>query len=588
VQQLRQKGDLIAAIAALRTAIQIAPDLGEAHNDLGGLLRERGEVKAALASFREAVRTRPKLALAWFNLGTLLRDLGELEEAVDALTRSLALDPKQADAFYWLGNAWMGRGDAHQAEQAYRAALRVDAQMLVARWALTMAQIEPVPASLQAAVGSRENFTRELDKLIAWCRSHRPSGGFAAVGATQPYYLAYQEQSNVELLRKYGHLCTELMKPWEAKVGLPVRTFTRAARCRVGIVSAHFTNHSVWNAIVRGWMEHLDPSKIELHLFHIASHHDGETAFARQRAHRFESAQRDWSTWAKAIVEHEVDVLVFPEVGMDAVTAKLAAARLAKVQVATWGHPETTGLPSIDHFVSASAMEPAGAAAHYVERLTALPGLGCCARRFAIAAEAVDLRSLGIAPGTTSLLCPGVPFKYAAEHDFLWVEIARRLSPCRLIFFRGQPTLLAERLETRLRGQFGAAGLDFDAHVVFLPWQSHDRFFGLMKSVDVFLDSPGFSGFNTAMQAVECGLPIVAWEGKFLRGRFASAILRELGLDELVADSASAYVDAVLRLAQDLAFRKRVRATIEGRGPSLFANPEGARSMQRFLLEAAA
>ena len=46
-----------------------------------------------------------------------------------------------------------------------------------------------------------------------------------------------------------------------------------------------------------------------------------------------------------------------------------------------------------------------------------------------------------------------------------------------------------------------------------------------MAQADVFLDSPGFSGFNTAMQAVECGLWIVAYEGARLRGRFASGML---------------------------------------------------------------
>ena len=51
----------------------------------------------------------------------------------------------------------------------------------------------------------------------------------------------------------------------------------------------------------------------------------------------------------------------------------------------------------------------------------------------------------------------------------------------------------------------------------------------------MYLDSIGFSGFNTALQAVECGLPIVTREGRFMRGRLASGILKRMGLQDLVA-----------------------------------------------------
>jgi len=582
------QGDRPSAIAALREALKAAPDNAQAHNNLGGLLRESGQAEEALASFREAVRCDPKLAPAWFNLGTMLRDRGALEEAISALTRSLELDPRQADAWYWIGNARMGAGDAARAVEAYRSALRLDARMLNARWALTMAQIDPIPASVEAASASRASFASELDALIAWCRRIKPGEGFRSVGSTQPYYLAYQPEANAPLLKRYGELCVTLMRPWEKKVGLPAPAPARGAKRRVGIVSAHFSNHSVWNAFVRGWIEHCDSSRVELHLFHTAVGEDAETAYARRRVHRFESGLRDWSMWAKTIADARLDVLVYPEVGMDALTAKLAAIRLAPLQLASWGHPETTGLPSIDRFVSAAGMEPQGAADHYTEQIELLPGLGCCMRRYGTPPVATDLRRWGIDEATRVLLCPGVPFKYGPADDALWVEIARRAAPCRLIFFRSQPAGLSSRLESRLRESFASAGVDFDAHVLFVPWQSHAAFFGLMQAANVVLDSPGFSGFNTTMQAVECGVPVVAFEGRFLRGRFASGILRELGLDEFVASGAKAYVEAVLALIDDTSLASRTRKHVSERGRALFERRDGALAMQRFLLEVAA
>jgi predicted O-linked N-acetylglucosamine transferase (SPINDLY family) len=580
----REAGNRAAAIAELTTAVGIDPEHGEAQNNLGGLLRESGRGEEALGAFRKAVAARPSLALAWFNLGTVLRDRGQIPEAIDCLETSLRLDPRQAEAHYWLGNSWMGLGDAVKAIEAYRAALRLDSRLLVARWGLTMAQIVPVAKDEEETRNSRQAFSRELDKLIAWCKSNRPNEGFRAVGAQQPYYLAYQQQSNKDLLQRYGQLCVDLMRPWEAKVGLPAPPYVRGAKCKVGIVSAHFQNHSVWNAFVRGWLEHIDASKVELHLFHLGAHQDAETRFARERAAKFHGEPRDWSLWAKTIAESRLDALVYPEVGMDSTTAKLAAARLAPVQLVSWGHPETTGLPSIDHFVSAAGMEPKEAADLYSERLHLLPGLGTCCRRFSVSPARIDLAQLGVPKGARVLVCAGMPFKYGPEHDGLWVEIAKRTAPSRLLFFRNQPDGLARRLEARLRTAFAAAGLDFDSHVLFIPWQAQAAFFGVMNTADIYLDSPGFSGFNTAMQAVECGLPIVAFEGAFLRSRFASGILDALDLRDWVASTGEAFVEKVVERVADPRGLAKARAQIERNRERLFGNAQGARSMQTLLL----
>jgi hypothetical protein len=72
-----------------------------------------------------------------------------------------------------------------------------------------------------------------------------------------------------------------------------------------------------------------------------------------------------------------------------------------------------------------------------------------------------------------------------------------------------------------------------------------------MKRADVFLDTIGFSGFNTVMQAVDCGLPVVTREGRFMRGRLGSAILDRMGLSDLVAKTENEYIDLAVKLAGD-------------------------------------
>ena len=70
-----------------------------------------------------------------------------------------------------------------------------------------------------------------------------------------------------------------------------------------------------------------------------------------------------------------------------AAVVMLAALWLAPIQCASWGHPDTTGLPTIDYFLSGELMEPPDADEHYTERLVRLPNL-------AIYYEPLELASL--------------------------------------------------------------------------------------------------------------------------------------------------------------------------------------------------
>ena len=187
--------------------------------------------------------------------------------------------------------------------------------------------------------------------------------------------------------------------------------------------------------------------------------------------------------------------------------------------------------------------------------------------------------------GVPLLVSAGTPFKYTPRHDALFAGIARQLGECQLVCFAPHPRELMERVRARMARAFAAAGLELERFVVFVPWQSRPAFFGLLQQADVFLDTLGFSGFNTAMQAIDVGLPVVAWEGRFLRGRLASGVLRRMGLDELVATTEEAYVRTAVRLAQDAAWWGEVRERMLAARPALYGDVSPVRALEKFLVE---
>jgi predicted O-linked N-acetylglucosamine transferase (SPINDLY family) len=577
------------AEAAYRRLVGVRPESVEGLINLGNVLREQGRLDEAIASYRDAIRLRPDIATAHYNLGCCLRDRGSPDEAIESLGRAVALDPGMVDGHVALANILSDRDRRPEAVAVYERALALAPEDVQVRWARTMSQLPAVYEDEAEPALRRAEFARALADLDAWFVGERVARGFKAVGVQQPFTLAYQEYDNRELLARYGGLCARLMGDWLARqpAAPAPGARSRTSPLRVGVVSDHFRNHSVWNAIVKGWFAEIDRDRFALHAYYMGTQEDAETAYAKERAARFLAGGRALEEWVRVIREDAPDVLVYPEIGMDPMTARLASLRLAPAQLATWGHPETTGLPTIDAFLSAEDFEPAHAEAFYTERLVRLPHLGCFCPRSEVRPMQVDLRDLGIEPDRPVFVCPGVPFKYAPAHDRVFADIALALGRCRFVMFVHPNAPLSERLARRLRASFARRGLEMDDFVTFVPWLSRGAFFGLMRAADAYLDTIGFSGFNTAMQAVECGLPIVASDGAFLRGRLASGILRRMGLAELIADSDERYVAVAVKLASDAAYRDGVREKILAAIPAVFADRAPVRALEDCLRQAA-
>ena len=568
-----------------RRALELQPDLAEAHCYLGSILVDSGMLDDAKTHLERAAALQPGLAEAHVGLGNLHNALQQLEAAEASFRRAIALDPGFVEAYANLGHVLVASGQPELALASYDAALALDPEYVEARWSRAMCRIPALRGAQEDLAATRRAFSGELAALEQWFDAGRSGAGFRAVGAQQPFWLAYQEENNVELLRRYGRLCVKLMASWRAQPSMPTPAKRHGGRIRVGFVSRHFREHSVWNAIIKGWLGQIDARRFEVVAFCLGAAQDAETRYAKSHAARFAQAAGGLSDWVQAIRDARPDVLIYPEVGMDPMTLKLASLRLAPRQGASWGHPETTGLPTIDFYLSAQGLEPAAAQPHYTEQLLALPNLGCYLQRAPTVAAAVDLGQWRIDADAPLLLCPGAPFKYAPEHDAVLPAIARLLGRCQFVFFTHWARALSGKLQRRLADAFARDGLDADRYVRFVPWLNRPAFYGLMQRADVFLDTIGFSGFNTALQAIECELPVVAREGRFLRGRLASGLLKRIDLQELVTFNEADYAALAARLARDRDYREDIRGRIAARRHLLYEDRAPILALEQFLAQ---
>jgi protein O-GlcNAc transferase len=610
---LLDTGETHKAVKLFEAAILAEPDSADGWGNLAIAMNSNGDHARAQECAGKAVAMRPHSSAAVAALAAVQFEGNQIEAAIETYREALALpDPSVQTRCSFANALWMA-GHCEEALEQLRQSIAIDGNNAVVLWKFAMSQCQSFYPAERDISRSRDEFSKCLGELHTWFHAAQRPEAYAAVGTTQPFFIAYQPYNNKELLGRYGRLCAEWMAsmPIDApsrRSGLsenPVGAAASDRIIRVGIVSAHIRDHSVWNAISKGWVRHLDKTRFEVSLFHLGRSTDDVTARARQEVISFEDRPHTLQAWIKTIGEANLDAIIYPEIGMDTLTMQLASLRLAQVQAASWGHPETTGLPTVDLYLSADGLEPANAEESYVERLVRLPNLGVCVEPLTPSITIPDLRSLGLPSDEPLLLCPGAPFKYSPVNDQVWVRIAKGLGSDggkrgwariagrlrgggggRLVFFRSGNDSMDKLLAQRLRGAFDAGGVDFDARVCLVPYLDRPRFFGLMKHAALMLDTVGFSGFNTALQAIEAGLPVLAREGDFMRGRLASGIMRRMDLPELVATTNEEFIQTAIRLVLDPSRCKDLRIQIEKKRDILFNDIEPVRALERCLTEA--
>ncbi len=545
---LKQRGKPGQAERQFRAGIHLEPSPALYHL-LGLSLVDQGRFEEAETACRVALAGDPNLAIV-NTLGIAVKEQGRPAEAVAIFTHALDLRPDFAEALYNRSAAQKDEGRTDEAIAGFRNLLRIDPELAAARVALCMAHLPPLYRDDAEIERRRRDYGAELEALAAYADAYSDAALADGIGASQPFYLAYQGKNDVALQRRYGALVCRAMATRFPPVPLAKRP-ANYERVRVGIASAYFRAHANWHIPIRGWLSGLDPDEFELFAYHLSGLQDFETEQARKLCAHFVQGPHSVARWRELIVGDALHILIYPEVGMDPVAAQLAGLRLAPVQCNSWGHPTTSGYPTLDHFLSSDLMEPEDGDRHYSEHLVRLPGLSTTVDLARSRVPVPSRTELGLGPGSFLFWCGQSLYKYLPRFDGVFAAIAEQVTDCEFVFieFPGSPDL-TERFRQRLSHAFAERGMDASVYCRFLPRLNADGFAGAMGCADIVLDSIGWSGCNSLVTAIGHAIPIVTMRGNMMRGRHGAALLEMLGLGHMVCGDVEHYVAAAVGLAQ--------------------------------------
>ncbi|MGL5082265.1 MAG: tetratricopeptide repeat protein [Microcoleaceae cyanobacterium] len=438
----------------------------------------------------------------------------------------------------------------------------------------------------------RERLSQGLTDLVNMIDLNDPSlkvKALSGIAAGTNFYLQYQARDDLELQKKYGQLVHQVMAANYPKWAqpLPKRPKTSGRKIKrkikVGYLSEFFSWHTI-GLVFLGWVREFNRQEFEVYCYHIGSEIDEITDLFRLYSDYFFHIPNSLEAIGQQIYTDQLDILVFLDIGMCPKATQLAGLQLAPVQCAAWGHPVTTGLPTINYYLSAELLEPKNAQNHYSEQLVCLPNLGIhywiaevpklqkCRSDFGLNEDAIIYLS-----------CQSL-FKYLPQYDFIFTEITQQVNSAQIIFIAHWNAAITKQFKNRLQREFKKRSLNSEDYCIILPRLSKFDYLQLNLLADIGLDTIGFTGFLTTLDSIACNLPIVTCRGEFMRGRQSAGILQRIDVTETVAQNETEYCEIAVQLGYNSAWRKAIVEKIQNNKHILYEDNACIQALEKFYL----
>ena len=604
------------AAQAFAAGIAIDPGYAPAYMNLGQAMRRAGNLDAALAAWNQYVLLSPQSIDGWTQLAAVTSALGDTQQAQAYLERATALDANNLPLWLALGKLHAESRDFFKAKQCIETALRLDphhdecasllgwinneqgdvhsAQAVLSpptnrsvafarrmRHALLLPQIYSSSEDLRHW---RERYATGLADLVAHLEEYCPDPNQVFTLGQTNFLLAYQGYDDLVLQTHYANLQRRLIEKARPDLSERFKPIKRSGnRIKVGFVSSFLRECTVGHYFAR-WIEDLDAAQFDRTLIYTGTSADALTNRIAARCEHFVVARGTTLEIAKTIVERELDILIYPEIGMASLNYLLANMRLAPLQCAAWGHPVTSGSNLIDFFFTCFAMEPVGHAQHYAESLLYLPGIGTCYNLPQDVDESLTREVLSLPADKNLYLCPQSLFKIHPENDALYLDILAADENGILVFFQDSAPQVTQTFAARLMRGMTARGMAPRNQIKFIPRLNTAGFRKLLSLADVVLDTLHWSGGNTSLDCLAVGAPIVTLPGGLMRGRQSMAMLEILGVPELIVADAAHYVSMAVQIANDAHSRQELRARILSGRSELFDRFEPINTLAEHLV----
>lgn len=577
---------------AVLKALQIDNRIALFHYNYALILDEivGSDINSAIFSLTQAIKLAPNFIDAYLRLANLYNESRDYESMIKTYSQGLKENHDSVKIALDFYDAYLKLGMIERASFLLNERLQQYPEQVIWKY-ISVLQLPSLYVNQQQIIESREKFSCGLAEITDLLKNDLDNASLGqqhlnAICLNHNFYLPYQCLDDLELQIAYGRIVKAIVDRCFLfpDINRGKESTRKDDKIKIGFMSGQFFNHPGTRWLL-GWIENLNHDLFNIYCYYFGHRVDAVTQQYIQESHSFKKLPREVGTIFDTVLEDNLDVLIYPDIGMDPLSVVVAAKRLAPIQCNSWGHPVTSGLSTIDYYFSSELMEPPNGDAHYSETLIRLPGLGICFPPIQIPKVTKTRIGYGLSEDKIVYVSCQTLFKYLPQYDWVYPRIALAVKSAQFMFVDIKKSNFLDIFKERLHHAFKDYGLNYEDYCVFLPRLEHDDYFQRHMLCDIYLDTIGFSGGNTALHAVTCNLPIVTYAGEFMRGRLACGVLKAMGITETIATSVDEYVDIAIRLGLDQNWRSVLKNKIKLRSGELFNDTSCVTFLEDFFLE---
>ena len=341
---------------------------------------------------------------------------------------------------------------------------------------------------------------------------------------TPHYEMSYNQHDNLELNIKSVKALRKIYKELNETI---VEDKNKNEKIKIGFISEFFTNHTI-GRLFKNIIFSLDQSKFNIFVFHSNKTKKNEifNEFVEKEKKGYLkniTLPKKLNEKIKIFKKEKFHILFYPDIGMSVEMYYLSLIRLAKYQIMSWGHPETTGSESIDYFLCSKTLITYETAKSYSEKLLLMDQLPMI---YEIPNVENKLNDKSLSKNNI-YSCPQTMFKFHPDFDHILSEILKKDKKGILYLIKDTNKVYYHKLIERFKKI-----KDFDLdRVIFIDQLNRDGYINHLGSSSVLLDPLYFGAGNSFHESMVYGTPTVTMPTKFIKSRIVTAAYIQMEVD---------------------------------------------------------
>ncbi len=466
---------------------------------------------------------------------------GDFEKAEQCIKKILKIKPDEPFAYQFLASVLKNQDKIEEMIKIVDEGL--DKKSINQKWELQKKILSPLIAKDKKEIDDyRKKISKGLDEIIS--SNIKLDYDNDQIISPPLFELTYTDKDNLEINKKMVIALKKIYQPLNHKslVNQKIKN-----KIKIGFISAFFTDHTI-GKLFKNLIFSLDLKFFDVVIYHSTKTKKGKifNEFQSQNDNGFrnEILPINLEDKIKVIESENFNILFYPDIGMSIEFYFLSLIRLAKYQITSWGHPETTGSESIDFFLCSKNLVTKNSEKFYSEKFLLMDKLPMIYNKPVIENRLTD----NDLSKNNIYSCPQTLFKFHPDFDDYLFDILKKDKKAILYLVKDNNKVYYLKLIERFK-----KNKNFDSNrVIFLELINLNQFINHLGSSSVLLDPIYFGSGNSFHESMFYGTQTVTYPTKYIKSRIVSAAYNQMKVENPpIVNNKDDYVNRAIEIAND-------------------------------------